>query len=96
MTDVIEQARKVARLYSDVSAAYIALMAVVEAADAGYLIDARRLEALTGTWGVSLDYQHVPEPDWGVVRFDERSRETVYESGRTAGEALAAAEREAE
>ena len=102
MTDVIQQAREALAEWDagswkvlDDPAWVVALRAVVEAADNAHLIDTRRLMALTGTWGVSLDYQHGPEPDWGVVRFDEHSRETVYESGRTAAEALDAAEREA-
>lgn len=89
MTDVIQQARKVAGLYPEESAAYIALRAVVEAADAGHLIDTRRIEALSGGERiVCLSYE--PGEPWPW----EADGKNVVRRGKTAAVALAAAERE--
>lgn len=97
--DVIQQARKVAGLYPEVSAAHIALMAIVDAADAGHLIDTRRIEALR-----TNDYSRVTitllapafyggKRPWQVT-IGSRG---IYgpAQGATLADALAAAEREA-
>lgn len=89
MGDWLEMVRKVADMYPSGSAAHIALRTVLELADAGYLIDARRIEALSGGERiVCLSYE--PGEPWPW----EADGENVVRRGKTAAAALGAAERE--
>lgn len=70
----------------------LALRAVVEAADGGHLIDARRIEAL-GSVDLSHDSGDERRPSrWKVTQFSDPGAVGI---GKTAADALAAAEREA-
>lgn len=92
MTDVIQQAREALDpkwtrpMQETVSLMHSALLAVVKAADAGHLIDTRRIAALGDT--VCLTYEAGEPLPWELDREDGMAR------GATAGEVLAAAERE--
>lgn len=72
------------------------LYAVVEAADAGHLIDARRIEALEGRGDVAVTLEVDGEDGWTVYRRTSWSGSPWQMGyGASAAEALAAAEREA-
>lgn len=90
MTDVIQQARDALSFAPSWGDLHTALRAVVDAADAGHLIDTRRMVALSaGERIVCLSYE--PDEPWPW----EADGENAVRRGKTAAEALAAAEREA-
>lgn len=94
VTDVIQQAREALDpkwtrpMQETVSLMHSALRAVVEAADAGYLIDARRIEALAEK-GIAI----IPEGRSRMHKWEVWHGEIVA-TASTFADALAAAERD--
>lgn len=94
MTDVLQQAREALRdceiNCGRLAKSTVALRAVVEAADAGHLIDTRRMDALAEK-GIAI----IPEGRSKMHKWEVWHGE-IAATARTFADALAAAEREAQ